>query len=74
MVNTFTQKQLLRLLYGECDTTTKQLLNEEIQQNYQLKEEHETLKMAKYILPKVWFNASPLTLRNILRYSKMAVT
>lgn len=70
MVNTFTLNQFVRFIYQECSSEEAQIIKEEIRENWDSREEYQTLVEAKNMLPKVLFGASNKSMLKVLNYSR----
>ena len=72
MKQTFTQEQLLQLIYKETSLAESLEMEEALDRDPQLQEEYNELLEAFRELPKVSFQPSPKTISSILRYSEQA--
>ncbi len=70
MQQNFTTELLVKYLYHETTAAEKQAINEELINNYLLREEFSELLFAYKQLPKVKFNPSKTSIQSIMDYSK----
>ena len=70
MKQKFTQQHLLKYIYKETSATETLAIQDAINKDWDLNEQHDELKAAYQQLPKVQFSPSKRSLQNILRYSK----
>ena len=70
MKQNFTPNHLIKYLYKETSASETLAINEALIENPVLLEEYEDLLNAYQQLPKVKFNASPSSMKNILGYSQ----
>lgn len=70
MVQTFTSLQLVRYAYQECSSVENQMLEECLESDGSLRDELESLRDAKRLMPKALFSAHPNSIQNILAYSR----
>jgi hypothetical protein len=72
MKQTFTQEQLLQLIYKETSLAESLEMEEALDRDPQLQEEYNELLEAFRELPKVSFQPSAQTISSILSYSEQA--
>lgn len=70
MQQNFTSELLVKYLYHETTSAERRAINEELIDNYLLREEFSELLYAFQQLPKVKFEPSKTSIQNILNYSK----
>lgn len=70
MQQNFTTELLVKYLYHETTAAERHAINEELINNYLLREEFSELMFAFQQLPKVKFNPSKNSVQSILDYSK----
>jgi hypothetical protein len=70
MKQNFTPNHLIKYLYKETSASETLAINEALAQDRALLEEYQGLLNAYQQLPKVKFNASSSSIKNILGYSK----
>lgn len=70
MQQNFTSELLVKYLYHETTPAERRAINEELIDNYLLREEFSELLYAFQQLPKVKFEPSKTSIQNILNYSK----
>lgn len=68
-----TQKLLIQYLYGEMSDAQNLFIEELMQDNTDLKEQHDLLESAQRQLPKFTLYPRKRTIQNILEYSRPAV-
>lgn len=73
MTRNCTQNDLVRFLYREMSVEEHLDLLEELQSDWEMKEEYNLLTQAKGQLTKVAFAPSPDSITKILRYSRKQV-
>ncbi|MDH3648645.1 MAG: hypothetical protein OEQ53_03125 [Saprospiraceae bacterium] len=71
MTQNCTQHDLVRLLYQELATLDRLALLEELESDWDLKEDYLELVYAAKQLPKVQFSPSKSSIANILRHSRI---
>ena len=71
MKQKFTQHHLIKYLYKETSASETLAINEALSEDRALFEEYKGLLAAYQQLPKVKFNASSSSIKNILGYSKL---
>jgi len=64
----YTEKNLIQLIYGECDIFERLEMEHSIENNPELKENYNELNKAYRSLPKVKFSPLTSTIKNILNY------
>jgi hypothetical protein len=69
-MQSYTEEDLIRFIYKEVDICEYFEINHAVETDYNLREEYLSLKKSVEILPKVSFNPSTQSMRNILNYSK----
>lgn len=70
MEQKITQNDLIRYIYKETSAAETLAINEALNEDLELQNEHQDLIHAQQQLPKVTFNPSSDTIQNILRYSR----
>ncbi|MCB0650542.1 MAG: hypothetical protein KDC85_04640 [Saprospiraceae bacterium] len=70
MQQNFTSELLVKYLYHETTSAERRAINEELIDNYLLREEFSELLYAFQQLPKVKFEPSKTSIQSILNYSK----
>ncbi len=70
MQQNFTTELLVKYLYHETTPSERHAINQELINNFMLREEFSELLFAFQQLPKVKFKPSKTSVQNILNYSK----
>lgn len=70
MKQKFTHNHLLKFLYKETSATETLAINDALNANWDLREQHQELVKGYQQLPKVSFQPSKNSIQNILRYSE----
>ncbi|MFT6937784.1 MAG: anti-sigma factor RsiW [Saprospiraceae bacterium] len=70
MNTNFTEDLLIKYLYGEVSIAEKHLVEESLENNWELQELYESMQKSHRELPKVQFSPEKNVIQNILKYSK----
>ena len=65
-----TPDHFIAYLYNETTSSESRLIQETLNQDLAFRKDFEVLQTVKRQLPKAKFNAAPITLQRILKYSK----
>ncbi len=68
MEHHYTEKNLIQLIYGECDIFERLEMEHSIDNDQEMKENYNELFKAYRSLPKVKFSPLSSTIKNILNY------
>ncbi|MGB1121660.1 MAG: hypothetical protein ACPG3Z_06670, partial [Saprospiraceae bacterium] len=65
----FTEDLLVKYIYGEVSIAEKHLIEESLDNNWELHELYEAMTKSRQELPKVQFSPKKSVIENILKYS-----
>lgn len=69
MKTNFTEDLLVKYIYGEVSLSEKHLVEETLDNNWELQELHEAMTKSRQELPKVKFSPRKSIIEDILKYS-----
>lgn len=65
----FTKNLLVKYVYGKVSIAEKHLIEESLENNWELYELYRSMQKSRRELPKVQFSPRKTTIQNILKYS-----
>ena len=70
MIANFTQEDLIRFLYGECDPMESKLIENALELNWDLSQQYLELLSSKKLLDSVQFDPAQSSVDLILKHSR----